>query len=161
MALSKYIKQPLSNNLANYTDAELRKIETAISSAVERLNALEDAAFEEGSFTGTGTGFTATINVTITYRKVGRMVTLFIPTISGTSNATTFTITGLPAGLTPQIQQGHEFAFITNNSVTATGALSVLASGVIQVYPTTSNLNTTWTAANTKAVVRKNLSYNL
>lgn len=161
MPLIKYIKQPLSPSLAQFTDAELRKIESSISNLVESVTSIEDAAFEEGSFSGTATGFSSVNTPIITYRRLGRMVSLFIPSISGTSNATGFTITGLPAQLIPQAQQGHEFARILDNTVAAIGAVSVLATGIIQVYPTTSNLSTTWTASGTKTLIRKNLSYNI
>lgn len=54
-----------------------------------------------GSFTGTSTGFSSPLTRTLNYRKAGRIVTLNIPSFVGTSNTTSFAITGLPAGITP------------------------------------------------------------
>ena len=47
------------------------------------------------------TGFTGAVTATVRYVKVGRLVTLPVPTLTGTSNATTFTVTGLPVALRP------------------------------------------------------------
>lgn len=63
--------------------------------------AVED--YEEGDFLVTATGFTATLEATATYIRIGKLVNLVLPGFSGTSNATTFTLTGIPAGLTPAI----------------------------------------------------------
>lgn len=62
-------------------------------------NTLDD--YEEGSFTVTGTGFTTTITGTAYYTKIGNAVSLSIPDLAGTSNTTSFTITGLPVELRP------------------------------------------------------------
>lgn len=51
----------------------------------------EDITAESGSFTFTATGLTTSPTGTGRYVKHGNLVTLFLPAISGTSNATTFT----------------------------------------------------------------------
>lgn len=115
-----------------------------------------------GTITLLATGFITVPSPSVTYRKVNGIVTLFIPTLSGTSNANTFTLTGLPPELTPSQDQGHEFLFINDNGVGAQGAISVLSTGVITLYPTPSNLGAaTWTASGVKAAIRKNLIYHL
>ena len=53
--------------------------------------------FQTGTFTGTLTGCTTSPTATIRYVIVGNMCTLFFPTLTGTSNSTSATITGLPA----------------------------------------------------------------
>mgnify|MGYP001612676758 CR=1 FL=1 len=57
----------------------------------------------EGTFTGTLTGCTTSPTATLRYVKVGSLVTLFIPSagdgLSGTSDATSMTITGMPSGI--------------------------------------------------------------
>lgn len=60
-----------------------------------------------GTFTGTATGFSDATppSGTFTWHRKGNQVTLNFPTISGTSNATTFTITGMPAALAPTSTQ--------------------------------------------------------
>jgi hypothetical protein len=73
----------------------------ATKNASANANTLDD--YQEGSFTGTGTGFTTSPTCTIYYTIVGNSVTMDISGagISATSNATTFTITGMPAEARP------------------------------------------------------------
>jgi hypothetical protein len=52
-----------------------------------------------GSFTGTAVGLTSAVTVTCHYTITGTSVTLYIPTISGTSNSTSFSMSGLPAAI--------------------------------------------------------------
>lgn len=54
-----------------------------------------------GSFTATSTGVTGSPTGSVTFRRSGNVVVLHVPQIGGTSNATTFTLTGLPAHLIP------------------------------------------------------------
>lgn len=57
--------------------------------------------YEEGSFTGTGQGFVSDPSYSISYVKIGKIVTLTIPTFDGTSDSTGFQITGIPSNLRP------------------------------------------------------------
>ncbi len=54
-----------------------------------------------GSFTGSLTGCTTIPTATITYQQIGNFVTLVVPSMSGTSNSTLCTISGLPSGIAP------------------------------------------------------------
>lgn len=54
-----------------------------------------------GSFTMTATGFTTTVTGTAFFARNGNIVTLIIPTLTGTSNANTLTLTGIPAAIVP------------------------------------------------------------
>lgn len=115
-----------------------------------------------GTFILSATGFTTVPTMIVTYQRIGNLVSLFLPTLSGTSNANTFTLTGLLTELIPGTQQGHEFLLINDNAVQAVGSINVDSTGVITVYPTTSNLTpSAWTASGTKASIRKNLVYHL
>ena len=61
-----------------------------------------DMTPDTGTFVGTFTGFTAGVTGTCTWARVGKVVTLTFPsTANGTSNATTFTMTGLPSAIQP------------------------------------------------------------
>lgn len=65
-------------------------------------NALIDMTPDQGTFTATLTGCTAVVTGTMSWRRVGGMVYLYNNTgsnITCTSNATTFTMTGLPAAI--------------------------------------------------------------
>lgn len=104
-----------------------------------------------GSFTCTGTGFASATTGTCTYTLFGKLAILIVPVgISGTSNAATFTITGLPAAIQPVTTQTTSVASnIFNNSayaqnvsaqVTASGTLTMLIAGA----------SGGWTASGTK-----------
>src|SRR6185503_16185443 len=57
-----------------------------------------------GTFTATLTGMTGTVNCSMKWRKTGSRVDLFLDSGSactGTSNATTMTMTGLPSDIQP------------------------------------------------------------
>jgi len=67
---------------------------------VDSINILDT-----GSFTITGTGFTVNPTGTAYWTKISNVITVVIPSLAGTSNATTFTLTGIPA----KIQSGGIF----------------------------------------------------
>lgn len=75
------------------------------------VDGADTATYAEGSFTGTLTGFatanpTGTVNYRITQNSAGtgKICRLYISsTITGTSNATTMTMTGLPAAVSPSV----------------------------------------------------------
>ncbi len=56
---------------------------------------------DKGTFTITGTGFSSATTATATWAKNGLLVSIFIPALSNTSNATTFTLTGIPSAIQP------------------------------------------------------------
>jgi hypothetical protein len=65
-------------------------------------NETEVAVTSSGSFTGTLTGMAASTTVTVNYLKNGELVHLYIESgTTGTSNATTMSMSGLPAAITP------------------------------------------------------------
>lgn len=60
------------------------------------------AAMLIGTFTGTLTGYAANPTGTVNYQRVGKIVTLWVTSaITGTSNAATMTMTGLPSTVQP------------------------------------------------------------
>lgn len=63
--------------------------------------ALVDMSPDKGTFTITGTGFSSATTATATWAKNGLLVSIFIPALSNTSNATTFTLTGIPSAIQP------------------------------------------------------------
>lgn len=71
-----------------------------------------------GSFTGTLSGMTAGITDTCVYSVIGNSVVLFIGAATGTSNASTFTITGLPSAVQPTRTQWLAVPYdaVENNS---------------------------------------------
>jgi hypothetical protein len=104
MALSKYIKQPLTQaNLSGYTDNELRKIELAFSNFLADFEELQEMALTEaGAFTPVIKGATTPGVGTYTrqegrYYKIGRMVIVFFRVTTTAHTGTgAIQIEGLP-----------------------------------------------------------------
>lgn len=74
--------------------------------------ALVDMTPDTGTFTVTYTGFTANPTGTAVWNRIGNLVMLFLPALTGTSNAVGFTATGIPNAINPartQILGGQIF----------------------------------------------------
>ncbi len=79
---------------------------TMAAGAIVTVYAITTTSFKltyslSGSFTITGTGFTVNPTGTAIYTVTNGQVSLYVPSLTGTSNATTFTLTGLPACISP------------------------------------------------------------
>lgn len=91
--------------------------------------------YRTGTFTGTFTGMTAGTTATLTYTIDGNSVTLFLGGVTGTSNATSMTMTGLPAVLQPaSLTQVSAIPVVDNNLTVAGLALITAGSGTITFY---------------------------
>lgn len=113
-----------------------------------------------GSFTATGTGFSGTAPTT-TYRYIrdrnGAILNGAL--ISGTSNATTFTITGVPATIRPSaVIEAH--VGIMNNTVNSFGQATIQTDGTITVS-FENNAAGGWTAAGLKRLYGFSIAYRL
>lgn len=113
-------------------------------------------SYEEGTFTATGTGWSGTApSGTAKYIKIGNQVTLVLPYLTGTSNATTCTVTGLPAGLSTASVM-RVFYTGTDNGVAIRGVMQVSGT-TITLYPNEAFGN--WTASGTKALYEPLITY--
>ena len=116
--------------------------------------------YEEGSFTVTATGFSGTApSGTARYVRIGKQVAISLPGISGTSNSTAFTLTGLPAAL--WITTAYSWPVnVMDNSVPLAlpGSLAITASsGTLQLFKDfPGNL---WTASGTKQFYATTITY--
>jgi hypothetical protein len=119
----------------------------------------KNAEVISGTFLATLTGVSGTVQGNVTYERCGNRVSLSIPSLTGISNTTACTITGMPTTLYPTTAQGMKTVIVTNNSVDAVGRVEVDTSGVLVVYPTISAAASGWTAAGTKTVTRFNYDY--
>jgi hypothetical protein len=120
------------------------------SSTVTADSLISAKDFEENTFTVTLTGVSGSVTATARYARIKKQVTLYIPHLVGTSNATTCTITGLPAGITPARTQSFT-PFVMNNSSIVTGtALAIQSNGVMQLY--ISGTSTTFTSSGQKGL---------
>lgn len=120
-------------------------------SPLAALAALRAVSLQTFTVAVTGTGFTAnpTVNATLVVLQ-GACVGLFLPEITGTSNAVTFTVTGLLPDWQPTQTSWHGVR-VTNNSTDAWGLVRLNAgSTTIDVFASVAA--TAWTAALTKTL---------
>ena len=115
---------------------------------------------EDGTFTITLTGFATPPTGTARFRREGRQVTLYIPALSGTSNATTCTLTGAPTNIRPARAQAVP-TLITDNGTNAFGWGSMATGGTITLYPSAALNASGWTGSGTKAIVEQTISYSM
>lgn len=84
--------------------------------------------FQTGTFTGTITGVTTTVTGTVTYVIEGKTCTLSAPAgMSGTSNSTAMTMTGVPAACQPATQSQVVPCSLEDNGANTAGAAQVVA----------------------------------
>lgn len=112
-------------------------------------------------FTITGTGFAVNPTATARYITINNVVILFIPELTGTSNAATFTLTGLPASIVPT-QTSNHVVTITDGQGGATDAYGLLrligaSATITMISPVTRD--GTWTASGTKTIYATSITY--
>ena len=138
---------------------------TLAANAIVDVTAITTTQFKmtysvSGSFTGTATGFTVNPTATLHYKHENGFVQLGIPynVFTGTSNATSFTITGLPAAIQPAIVKVFGAHDGTNNSVSATIYIGISA-GTITMYNGT--VGSAFTGSGGKSLVAAQLTYGI
>ncbi len=85
------------------------------------------------TFTMGTTGFVSNPSGTARYQMYGRVVVLSIPTLSGTSNSTAFTLTGIPAAIRPDAPRNVGAVGVTNAGVGLFGTITVNTDGTATV----------------------------
>lgn len=123
------------------------------------VGGLADMTPDFGSFTGALQGFTAGLNVTCSWVRNGKQVTLTICSNNsaavGTSNSTSFSMTGLPAEIQPATMYAGG---ATNNGLEDNGAITngtigiVPGSGTVTFFKGTSSAAASWTASAAKGI---------
>jgi hypothetical protein len=89
-------------NAQNFTTASFAPLASPALTGSPTVNGSAIAVSVSGTFTGTLTGYASNPSGTVNYEIVGKRCTLTcLSAISGTSNATTMTMTGLPAACQP------------------------------------------------------------
>jgi hypothetical protein len=126
------------------------------------------ANITSGTFTATLTGMTTTVTATATYTIAGNIAVISIPTTTGTSNSTSFTITGLPSALQPATQNQIVTTLFESGSVGALGGAQLTpGSSVITCFAgqvsgaTIGFISTGWSASGTKGVIDLSITYQL
>jgi hypothetical protein len=129
---------------------------TNVDNVGDYVSAYPDALGEFGSFTATATGLTTTVTGSIKYQRAGKMVTLSIPEISGTSNSVDFTLTGMPTVLRPAFPQ-RTLCAVTDNGTQSLGLADIATNGTIVLYQ---NISAgVFTSSGTKAVRQGTITY--
>jgi hypothetical protein len=116
-----------------------------------------DMTPDTGTFTITATGYTAAVTGTATWSRVGKLVTIAVPFLSGTSNATTLTLTGIPVAIQPAtLGQSLLITSLVDNAVVLIGGFMSIpsASGTWTAHPA----NGVFTASGTKQI-QANFTY--
>jgi hypothetical protein len=113
----------------------------------------------DGTFTGTLTGCTTSPTATFRYNKVDNMVTLYMPSLTGTSNTTAASITGLPAAIKPTRQQICSLR-VKNNSVDDFG-IAIIDETTGTVFLGIDATGNGFTASGTKGISTTTITYSL
>lgn len=113
--------------------------------------------FTQATFSGTITGCLTSPSATITYSRIGNLVILSSSqTLEATSNATTMTITGLPAWLTPSTVKTMTHIVKDNGTLTQ-GRISVGTDGVLTFYKDAAGA--AFTSSGTKGIIGLSCCY--
>jgi hypothetical protein len=119
--------------------------------------ALQDMTPDFSTFTGTITGCTTSPTGVCTWARMGKIVVLNLPSITGTSNTTALTMTGLPAAIQPTTLTQQVFCAVVNNGVETTGLAEVNpGSGTVVIM---NNALAAFTASGTKGISPSTITY--
>lgn len=110
-----------------------------------------------GSYTGSLTGCTTVPTGTIEWSISDRVVTLEIPVITGTSNTTAATVTGMPVAIRPTAAQTC-IGITTDNGTSGLARLEIGTGGVITLHVGTS---ATFTNSGSKGIQATTITYRL
>lgn len=113
---------------------------------------LVDMTPDRGTFTMTHTGFTATQQATVTWYRIGNLVTMNFGQTwpAGTSNATTWTGTGMPASLIPNVSQTIIVGDLEDAGVAVAGTISTVSGSGTLTFGKGFNSGGAWTNSGTK-----------
>jgi hypothetical protein len=113
--------------------------------------------YAEPSYTATATGLTTSPTATVNFVRAGNKVTVALPAISGTSNATTFTLTGGPTTMRPSAARVVQARVQDNGGAVTWGMASIGTDGVITLSADANGA--AFTASGTKATAACSFSY--
>lgn len=131
---------------------------TFLSNTTDISNNSGGSAKAPGSFTASLTGCTASVTGTARYVVDNDVCTLYLPGLTGTSNATSATITGLPAAIHPSTAVFGTVLLALDNGAEVLAQCDITA-GVLTLYRNGST--TGWAAAGTKGVRAQTITYRM
>lgn len=120
-------------------------------------NTLDD--YEEASVGITLTGVSGSVTGTAKITKVGDHITITIPDLDGTSNATTKTITGIPAAYFPASVKRYVMVASDNGGAYAAARAHLGIDGVVTLFRTVAG--DAWTASGATSTLAFSMSYTL
>jgi hypothetical protein len=124
-------------------DGQVTMNEATLGNTGAALNA---ATYESGSFTGTLTGMTSVTTGTVNWVRTGNLVSMYlVNAITGTSNTTSMTMTGIPAIIQPANPISCE-CDSNDNGTAHQATLALLTGGTITFFKM--NASATYTANN-------------
>lgn len=136
-------------------DRLINQLQQNIAGTIEPIFSLLSGTFVIGL-----TGCTATISGLATWQKATTTspILLLIPELTGTSNTTAATLTGMPSVLWPTVQQ--EVVIRTYDNGTLAFAIAAIGvDGMIQLYSSASSA--VFTNSGTKGIALSSLTYSL
>lgn len=146
-------------NAANSLEYFRVRGDGAIQAGGPTAASLVDMTPDTGTFTATMTGGSTSPTCTARWTRIGNLVMLEICSATATSNATSFTYTGLPAAVQPTVTQHIPAAASAyeNNSATLPNGVEVVvtaSSGTITFWM--NGASTGWTAVGIKGITTTN-----
>ena len=125
-----------SGTLAALRVATLNQNTTGSAGSLSTPNTAPNASnfYETGSFTGTFTGLTTAPTIAVPYTRIGNVVTMHLNYTGGTSNAGTFTITGMPVSLRPSGERDFYARTVDNGIAWIVSFCAVDSGGVINIF---------------------------
>ena len=114
---------------------------------------------ERATATLTATGMTTAPTGTVRFTRNGDTVTALIPAISGISNATTFTLTGIPTNFRPSFYRYVLVRTQDNSGALVVSNATVDSSGVLTMYKDVGT--TAFTASGIKSVQTIQIQYHI
>lgn len=119
---------------------------------VTSFDLLEEPVYESGSFTATLTGFSSTVTETVEWYKSLNSTVLILPLgAGGTSNATTMTMTGLPAAISPALTQAV-VTRVTDNGAVAFGTATIDVSSRVITFGLGASASGAFTGSGSKGL---------
>lgn len=91
-----------------------------------KVNGVIVATQETGSFTATLSGFMTTVTGTVQWKRSGSKIALLVPSaITGTSNATSMNMTGMPSSIKMATTRARVLCVVRDNGVDVLGLASI------------------------------------
>jgi hypothetical protein len=146
----------LSIDLLDDAESTRTNVASITRAAIFQIASKRATTTDTNSFTATLTGMSATTTGSMIYEIIGRWAALYMgfsaAAVTGTSNSTSFTVTGLPAAVVPAAAVQVP-CILTNNGTLVSGTAAIASGGSTITFSMGSPLSTTgFTNSGTKGL---------